>query len=141
MCTKVGIPTLVNPFPTLITCHVIRKFATSLTPGSSPSDRYQTTLDRVWTGTMDTGPKSVTPTHMVGSSLTGFSSATGWHSLPRNIHAPVHTPTVRDVALETSLWKIRAGFGPSFQRDIGNWLAGWLPVRNWLHAAGERKFS
>jgi len=35
-------------------------FATSLTPGSSPSDRYQTTLDRVWTGTMDTGPKSVT---------------------------------------------------------------------------------
>ena len=47
--------------------------------------------------------------------------------------------TVRDAALETSLWKISAGFWPIFYRDIGNWLAGWLAVGNWLRAAGEKK--
>ena len=57
---KMDISYSFNPFPTLFLFNRKRKFVTSLTPGSSPSDRYQTTLDRVWTGTMDTGPKSVT---------------------------------------------------------------------------------
>jgi len=31
-------------------------------------------------------------------------------------------------------------FGP-FSKEIGNWLAGWLAVGNWLCAAGEKKIS
>ena len=32
--------------------------------------------------------------------------------------------TVSNRVLETSLWKLSAGFRPSFLADIGNWLAG-----------------
>ncbi len=32
--------------------------------------------------------------------------------------------TVKLWVLETSLWKLSAGFGPSFLADIRNWLAG-----------------
>ena len=35
-----------------------------------------------------------------------------------------HYHTVRLWLLETSLWKLSAGFRPSFLVDIGNWLAG-----------------
>ena len=35
-----------------------------------------------------------------------------------------HCSTVRSFALETSLWKLSAGLGPSFLRDVRNRLAG-----------------
>ena len=43
----------VNPFPTLVVFNTTRISVTSLTPGSSSSDRSRTILGRVWTGTMD----------------------------------------------------------------------------------------
>ena len=50
--------------------------------------------------------------------------------------------TVRVLALETSLWKLSAGFEPSFLVDIGNWLAGQGPsVSNTAGAAGEAIFA
>ena len=88
-----------NPFPPLIMYSMIRVSATSLTAGSSPSDRPRTTVGRVWTGTMDNHPKIPTarrrartlglggaPETTVGDVPTaprGEGEVTGYHARAR----------------------------------------------------------